>query len=120
MALYPNDQSNPAGAIPVYQAAQPGGGGFTDRSTTIVPGEADTVVAYNAQRCYLLIQAVGGGGTLDLWINMVGGIAAPNTEGSFKLPAGSTFQSGPVVPSGPISIYSMGSAPDTIVTIYEG
>lgn len=117
---YPNDQSNPAGAIPVYQAAQPGGGTFVDHSTTIVPGESDVVVPANLLRRYLFIQAVGGGGPLDLWINWSGAAAAPSAEGSWLLPAGGTYESGAVVPTGAIAIYSMGSAPDTIITVYEG
>lgn len=116
MPGFPNDQSNPAGAIPVYVTSG-GGGGLTpvDYSTTLNTG-ASTVADENASRKYLFIQCVTPG--QDIWVDLTGSAAAPEQYPSFKLAAGQTYESGTYVLPGAVSIYV--SADNVGVTVVEG
>jgi hypothetical protein len=61
----------------------------TDRSGTITTGgTAQQMAPANASRQSLTGQNISD---IDLWINEIGGAAAANTAGSFKIPAGSAF-----------------------------
>lgn len=70
------------------QAAQPLPAG-TDRSGAIVTGNsAQVLVAANPARQSLKGQNISAG---DLWINEIGGTAAVDAAGSYRVPAGATF-----------------------------
>lgn len=114
MSGFPNDQSNPAGAIPVYLTGG-GGGGLTinDVSQSIPAATPFEVLAANADRRYLFIQCVTPGE--DIWVNMFGGGATPNTVSSFLLAAGQTYESGTYVSPAEVSIYSANGADVTVV-----
>lgn len=61
----------------------------TDRSGSIATGgTAQSLAAANASRTGLKGQNISSG---DLWINEIGGTAAADTAGSWKVPAGSSF-----------------------------
>lgn len=61
----------------------------TDRSGAIaVGGTAQQLAAANAGRVSLTLQNLSSG---DLWINEIGGAAAVDTAGSWKVPAGGTY-----------------------------
>ncbi len=112
---YPNDQGNPAGAIPVYVTSGGGGISVTDESQSLPGGVEVVVLPANPSRKYLFIQCVTDG--VDIWVNMFGGSAEVNGLGSFLLSAGQTYESGTYVSATAVSIYS-GAAAD--VTIAEG
>lgn len=64
-------------------------GNGTDRSSTITTGgTAQTLAAIHTQRRSLTGQNISTG---DLWINEIGGTAAADTVGSYKIPSGATF-----------------------------
>lgn len=113
MAGYPNDQSNPAGAIPVWLT---GGSALTlvDRSNALAAATAETVAAANPARRYLFIQCVTEGKAI--WVSFLG-TAAPNALGSFQLTAGQTYESGSVVVPNAVSLYCANAAD---VTVMEG
>lgn len=81
--------ASPVGAaagLPTTPAALPSG---TDRSGSIAAGTtAQALAAANASRTGLKGQNISSG---DLWINEIGGTAAADTAGSFRVPAGATF-----------------------------
>lgn len=61
----------------------------TDRSSSITTGgTAQQLAAANAARKSLVVQNISDA---DLWINEIGGTAAADTAGSWKVPAGSAF-----------------------------
>lgn len=61
----------------------------TDRSGSITTGgTAQALAAANPNRRKLEGQNISSG---DLWINEIGGTAAADTAGSYKVPAGSGF-----------------------------
>lgn len=115
MTGYPNDQSNPAGAIPVRVV--PGGatGNGTvavDKSVTLNAGVAAAVCAANPLRNYLFIQPIGR----PVWVSFVG-VAAPSAKGSFEITLGETYECLVGVPGNAVSVYCS----DTInCTVYEG
>jgi hypothetical protein len=116
MTTFPNAQNNSGGAIPVYVTSGGGGGlTITNRSATFNTGSTSAVPA-NANRRYLFIQTATNG--RDIWLNFMGGAAAPNTAGSFLLAAGQTYESGTNVPPGQVFLHS--AADGTAVTIMEG
>ena len=64
----------------------------TDRSGSITAGgTAQQLAAANTSRKSLTGQNISSG---DLWINEIGGAAAVDTAGSFKIPSGATFKIG--------------------------
>lgn len=80
----------------VFSSGAAGGGSGTtlpagtDRSGAItVGGTAQTLAAANTARTGLTGQNISSG---DLWINEIGGTAAADTAGSYKIPAGGTFE----------------------------
>lgn len=116
---FPNNQTNPAGAIPVWIAGTPGGTGFnpTDYTATIEAASPEiNLVPANPNRRYLFIQAQT---SVTVYFNFLGDATAPapGEPGLYTIPAGGSYESGTVVPSGPISI---GVSSDAIVTIIEG
>jgi len=61
----------------------------TDRSSSItLGGKAQDLAAANTARRGLTGQNISTG---DLWINEIGGTAAADTAGSYKVAAGATF-----------------------------
>lgn len=64
----------------------------TDRSGTIATGgTAQTLAPSNASRASLTGQNISTG---DLWINEIGGTAAVNGAGSYKIASGQAFSIG--------------------------
>lgn len=62
----------------------------TDRSGSItLAGTAQSLAAANNYRSGLLVQNISAA---DLWINQIGGTAAVDTAGSFKVAAGAFFE----------------------------
>ena len=114
MTGFPNNQSNPAGAIPVYDAGPGAGGGIVavNKSVTLSAGVAAIVCVAKANRRYLLIQPLGG----TAWVSFVG-TAAPSTKGSFEVTQGLTYESLQGVVGNAVSVYCS-SAIDC--TVYEG
>lgn len=104
---YPNDQGNPAGAIPVYNAAQPGGGTFTDESASFTGGASTAVFAANPARRYLFLQAQGG---IAISFSMTGGTGEPGTAGAISLAANQTYESGSAVPTGAVAVWPASTA----------
>lgn len=119
MPGFPNNQSNPGGAIPVWIANQPGDTGFnpTDYTTSLLAGVPQfDVVPANPNRRYLFIQAQT---SVIVYFNFLGDNTdpLPGESGLYTIPAGGSYESGTVVPSGAISF----NAPsDVTVTIIEG
>jgi len=61
----------------------------TDRSGAITTGgTAQQLAPANAARKSLTIQNISAG---DLWVNEIGGTAAVDTAGSYKIPTGQAF-----------------------------
>ena len=65
------------------------GDAAVNRSGTIAEGgTAQTLAAANSSRRELSGQNIS---SADLWINEIGGTAAADTAGSYKVPAGASF-----------------------------
>lgn len=111
---YPNDQGNPEGAIPVYQAPAPGGGTFNDYSAEFTGGQTDNAAGANPARRYLFIQAQGG---IAISFSMTGGTGEPGTAGAIALAAGQAYESGPVVPTGAVNVWPASTA---FIVVLEG
>ena len=116
MAGFPNSQSNPAGAIPVYTAPAPGGGSFASYSGGLIPGSPGDLPA-NPNRRYLFIQALDATAEVYFMVLPTTQIPSRTEEGSYVIPAGGSYESGPVVPTGPLTI-NVSIA--TLVTVIEG
>lgn len=104
----------PTGLQPIVGSVTVTGGGIavsnpgplagpaSDRSA-IIPAAANTVlVAANANRKFLMFAMPS---TSDGWVNITGGVAAPNLAGSFYLGNAQPWNSGAFVPAGQISVY---------------
>ena len=119
MALFPNAQNNPAGALPVWLAPGPAGVQnavtVTDSSNALVAGVAETVLPADPARRYFLIQNVSVP-AVDMWMSFVGA-AVVGTAGSIKLAAGQTYESGPAVVGNAVSLIA---ASNTTATIWKG
>jgi hypothetical protein len=75
-----------AGAPTGTASALPSG---TDRSGTIAAGgTAQALAAANTARTFLVGQNTSSG---DLWLNEIGGTAAANGAGSYRVASGATF-----------------------------
>ncbi len=93
--------SAPAG-IP----ALPAGGVLTSRTVTLFAGTSTQVFAANSGRRYLSFQVPLSGG---VWINVVGGPAAPNGADCAYFAAGSFYESGAFINRGAITVYAAAS-----------
>ena len=114
MPGFPNNQGNPAGAIPVYVTSG-SAPTFVDGSATIPAATPTEVLSANVSRRYLLIQCLTAGE--DIWINLFGSDAGVGNAPSIKLTAGQTYESGPTVSNLAISIYCVN---EVTVTVVEG
>lgn len=75
-----------SGTLTTTAAGLPSG---TDRSGSItIGGTAQALAAANTSRVGLKGQNISTG---DLWVNEIGGTAAADTAGSYKIPSGSSF-----------------------------
>jgi hypothetical protein len=81
-----------AGTLPVSLASAPPAAalpaGTTASGSITTGGTAVTAAAANASRRGLYIQNISSG---DLWVNELGGTAAANTAGSWKIAPGEVF-----------------------------
>ncbi len=112
---YPNDQGNPAGAIPVYVTSGGGSPLVVDASDAIAATTPTDWLPANPTRRYLFIQCQTSGVTLAF--NPTGSPAGLDTLGSITLQPGQAYESGSVVFAGAISLYASGAAN---VTVLEG
>lgn len=94
------DMADGTHAEVVVLSGAPGGGSSTpavlpagvDKSGSITTaGTAQVLAAANAARTSLVGQNISAG---DLWINEIGGTAAADTAGSYKVVAGQAFEVG--------------------------
>ena len=118
MPGFPNDQSNPAGAIPVYVTSGGGGGNavtMNDVSTDLAAGIPQLLLPANPARKYLFIQTISP--NTPIYVNFMGSEAAPDSASSFLLAFGQTYESGAYVSGEEVWLYSDVT---TIVTIAEG
>jgi len=115
MTGFPNSQSNPAGAIPVYVTSGGPPPAIADVSTTV--GTASSIVlAALPTRRYLFIQASNP--AVGVWFNVTGGPATLGASGTIYLAPGESYESGPVVSGGQVQMSA--SAGASFVTILEG
>jgi hypothetical protein len=92
----------------------PAGGQPVSRSLSVAAAQSTQLFPANAGRHYLGFQVPPG---TAIWVNFVGGSAAPSGIDCISLPAGTVYESGPYVIRGPISIYSpIGTA----ISAWEG
>lgn len=96
MTLLPKVISDTEGFIPIVALGGADGSAGapltpgTDRSGAITTGgTAQPLAAANTARRGLTGQNISSG---DLWINEIGGTAAADTAGSYKVASGSTFE----------------------------
>jgi hypothetical protein len=94
--------------------AVPTGGQPVSRSTNVIASQSTQLFPGNPGRHYLGFQAPSG---TAVWVNFVGGSAAPNGLDCISLPAGTVYESGPYVIRGAISIYS---PINTAISAWEG
>jgi len=99
-----------AGAV---MLAVPVGGQPASRSASISP-TSTAVFPANTSRRYLAFQAPQNS---FIWVNFVGGTAAPNARDSIYFAAGSFYESGQYVTQGAITIYSPVA---TTISAWEG
>lgn len=92
--------------------------GLVDKSVASRDTTSAQILAKNTGRNYLMIQNVSA--TVDAWVNLTGGTAAPNTAGSIRLAANGGYVEfvGPFVPSNAITARSASST--VPLTILEG
>jgi hypothetical protein len=93
--------------------AVPVGGQPASRSTSISPTSA-TLFPANPSRRYLAFQAPQAS---FIWVNFLGGTAAPNAHDCIYFAAGSFYESGQYVDQGSITIFSPVSA---TISAWEG
>ena len=92
----------PAGTNMIGQTA-PYAGGLISRSVTVSAGTSTQLFPVNAQRHYLAFQAPQNTG---IWVNRLGGTAAPNAADCAYFPAGTLFESGNFVNTGAVTVYA--------------
>lgn len=83
--------------------ALPVGGVLISRTTTLAAGVSTQVFASNPQRRYLAVQVPLSSG---VWLNPLGGLAAPNGADCIWFAAGTFYESGGFVNRGAVSVYS--------------
>jgi len=115
MTGFPNSQSNPVGAIPVYVTSGDPSSAIADVSTTVGTASSVVLAAFPSRR-YLFIQASNPG--TGVWFNMTGGPAAFGQPGTIYLGPGQSYESGPVISSGQVRMSA--SVGSSLVTILEG
>jgi len=93
-------------------------GGLKDKSIAGLTTGSTAVVTANKGRNYLLMQNVHA--KVDIWLNPLGGTAAPNTAGSLRLVANGGYIEwvGPFVPSNAMTARSASATSD--LTVVEG
>jgi hypothetical protein len=84
------------------------GGTLTSRSMNVAAQQSVQLFPANPSRRYLAFQAPAGS---FIWVNLVGGAAAPNGLDCAYFTAGSLYESGPFVNRGAIFIYSPVATP---------
>ena len=92
----------------------PVGGTLTSRSTTLIAGNSSALFPANGGRHYLAFQAPQ---TAGIWVNLLGGVAAPNAADCAYFAAGSLYESGQFVNRGAITVYSPTSV---TISAWEG
>ncbi len=81
----------------------PVGGQPVSRSISIGAQQSTALFATNSARHYLAFQAPSGTG---IWVNLVGGLAAPNGIDCAYFSAGAFYESGNFVNRGSITVYA--------------
>lgn len=83
--------------------ALPAGGTLVSRTTSLVAATSTTVFPVNPQRRYFSFQVPQGSG---VWINLMGGTAAPNAADCAYFAAGTFYESGQFINRGAIAVYA--------------
>lgn len=83
--------------------ALPSGGVLVSRTASISANTSTQIFAANAQRRYLALQVPLSNG---IWLNPVGGTAAPNGPDCIFFSAGTFYESANFVNRGAITVYS--------------
>jgi hypothetical protein len=94
--------------------AIPTGGVPTSRSLSLAAQQSTTIFPVNAGRHYLALQVPQGS---YLWVNFLGGVAAPNAIDCAYFAAGTFYESGQYVNRGAVTVYSPVAA---VVSAWEG
>lgn len=94
--------------------ALPAGGMLTSRSVTLVGGVSVQVFAPNLGRKYVSFQVPQATG---VWINVMGGVAAPNGLDCAYFAAGTFYESGQFINRGAIAVYAPANA---VFSAWEG
>lgn len=81
----------------------PVGGAPVSRSLSLAAQQSTTLFVANPARRYLAFQAPQGS---PIWVNLVGGTAAPNAPDCIYFGAGSFYESGTYVNRNAITVYS--------------
>ncbi len=84
------------------------------RSVALLAAQSTIVFPANPTRHYLAFQAPSGS---SVWVNFVGGTAAPNGIDCAQLTAGTLYESGQFVTRGAVTIYSPVA---TTISAWEG
>lgn len=92
----------------------PVGGQLVSRSANLLAEQSTVIFNANASRHYLAFQAPPGTG---IWVNLIGGTAAPNAVDCAYFSAGTLYESGNFVNRGSIAIYSPVAA---TISAWEG
>ena len=79
------------------------GGTLVSRSTMLAAGISTNVFPLNPSRHYLSFQVPQSSG---VWINLIGGIAAPNTIDCAYFAAGTFYESGSFINRGALTVYA--------------
>jgi hypothetical protein len=79
------------------------GGTLTSRTVSLPSGVSTLVFPVNATRHYLSFQVPQGSG---VWINLIGGAAAPNAADCAYFSAGTFYESGSFINRGAIAVYA--------------
>ncbi len=95
-------------------SAVPIGGVPTSRSLSVAAQQSITLFPVNASRHYLALQVPQGS---YIWVNFLGGVAAPNAVDCAYFAAGTFYESGQYVNRGAITVYSPVAA---TVSAWEG
>ncbi len=83
--------------------AQPASGVLVSRTAAVSASQSTQLFPPNSTRHSLAFQAPAGSA---LWINFLGGVAAPNGTDCVQLSAGTLYESGPYVTRSAVTVYA--------------
>ena len=83
--------------------ASPASGNLLSRSAAVAASQSTQLFPPNAMRHSLAFQAPPGSA---LWVNFLGGVAAPNGTDCVQLTAGTLYESAQFVTRGAVTVYA--------------